>query len=121
MESLKGDRRLRAEEAVKEVETLLGSDPSLHREAWNRLKGWYQAASDRDPPPNRVTLERITEEQVDLYSYVPPPGVNILISVDPFPVDDLVPTEDDIEWAVKRLRNHRSGEASGMRAKHLKG
>ena len=121
MASLKGDRRLRAEEAVKEVETLLGSDPSLHREAWNRLKGWYQAASDRDPPPNRVTLERITEEQVDLYSYVPPPGVNIPISVDPFPVDESVPMEDEIEWAVKQLQNHHSGGASGMRAKHLKG
>ena len=31
-----------------------------------------------------------------------------------------VPTEENIEWAVKRLRNHRSGGPSGMRAEHLK-
>ena len=40
--------------------------------------------------------------------------------VEPFLVDNSVHTEDDIEWAVKRLRNHRSGGPSGMRAKHQK-
>ena len=36
-------------------------------------------------------------------------------------MNDSVPTEDDIKWAVKRLQNHRSGGPSGMRAKQLKG
>ena len=35
-------------------------------------------------------------------------------------MDDSVLIEDDIEWAVKRLRNHRSGGPSGMQAEHLK-
>ena len=91
--SLKTDRRWRAEEAGAEVEALLGSDPPLHREAWNRIKGWYKAAVDHAPPPARVTLERITAERVKLHSYVPPPGTKIPISVQPFPVDDSVPTE----------------------------
>ena len=34
-------------------------------------------------------------------------------------MDDSVPTEDKIEWAVTQLRNHRSGGASEMRAEHL--
>ena len=29
--------------------------------------------------------------------------------------------EDNIEWAVKRPQNHRSGGTSWMRSKHLKG
>ena len=58
---------------------------------------------------------------MDLYRYVPPPGENIPISVDPFPVNDLVTTEDKIEWAVTCLQNHRSGGPSGMRDKHPKG
>ena len=87
----------------------MGSDPPLHREAWHRIKGCYKAAVDRDPPPARVTLERITADRVELNSYVPPPGTNILISVQPFPVDESVPTEDKIEWVVMRLRNRRSG------------
>ena len=55
-----------------------------------------------------------------LYSYVPRPGANIPISVEPFPVENLVPTEDEIEWVVKCLRNHRPGGPSGMQAEHLK-
>ena len=60
-------------------------------------------------------------ERVDLYSYVPPLGDNITVSIDPFLMDDSVPTEDNIEWAVKRLCNHCSRGSSGMRAKHLRG
>ena len=74
----------------------MGSYPHLYREAWHRIKGWYKSAVNRSPPPTRVTLERITEERVELYSYVPPPGTNIPISVQPFLVDDSVPTEDEI-------------------------
>ena len=44
------------------------------------------------------------------------PGANIPISVDPFPVDGLVPTEDEIKGAVRLLQNHRSAGLSGMQA-----
>ena len=55
-----------------------------------------------------------------MYSYVPLLGKNVPISVQPFLVDDSVPTEDEIEWVVKRLRKNRSGGPSGMRAEHFK-
>ena len=76
---------------------------------------------DRVPPPASATLKLITAEQVDLYSYVPYPEKNIPLSVKLFLVDDLVPTEDEIEEAVKNLRRNRSGGPSGMMSKHLKG
>ena len=107
--SLKGDRKRRVETAVEEVETLLGADPPIPREAWRRLKGWYKAAVDRAPPPARPTLERITAERVDLYSYVPSPGENIPVTVRPVQVDNSVPTEEEIEEPVKNLRRNRSG------------
>ena len=66
-------------------------DPPLHQESWHWMKEWYRAAVYRALPPARVTLERITAERVDIYSYVPPLGKNILISIEPFPVDDSVP------------------------------
>ena len=71
--------------------------------------------------PAWVTLEYITAERVDLYRHIPPPGENIPISVDPFPVEDLVPTEDEIEGLVERLQNHCSGGPSEMWAEHLNG
>ena len=82
---------MRVEIAGEEVETLLGADPPNLKEAWGRLKGWYKAAVNRAPPPARATLERITAERVDLYSYVPSPGENILVAVKPVEVDDSVP------------------------------
>ena len=80
------------------------------------MKGWYKAVVNRAPPPARATLERITAERVELYSYVPPPGENIPVTVTPSDVDDSVPTEGEIAEAVKKLRRDRLGEASGMRA-----
>ena len=80
------------------METLLGSDPPppLHREAWLWLKGWYRAAVYRHPPPAWVTPEQITADRVELYIYAPPPGDNIPNYVETFPVDESVPTEDEI-------------------------
>ena len=84
------------------------------------MKGRYRAAVDRVSPPASVTLECITAERIDLYLQVPPPGDNIPISVESFQVEHLVPTEDEMEWAVRQLRNNRSGGPLGMRAEHLK-
>ena len=92
--SLTTDRIRQAEEAGVEVEALLGLYPPLHREAWHRIKVLYKAVVDHALSPAWVTLKRITEERVELYSYVPPPRTNIPISVQPLPVDDSVPTED---------------------------
>ena len=48
--SLKGDRKRRLETAGTGVEALLGGDPPNSKEAWRRLKGWYEAAVNRSPP-----------------------------------------------------------------------
>ena len=41
-------------------------------------------------------------------SGVPSPGENIPVTVEPALIDDLVPTEDEIKAAVKKLRQNRS-------------
>ena len=95
------------EEAGAAVELLLKEDPPNAKEAWRQMKGWYKAAANRVPPPDRSTLERITAEQTELYRRVPPPGENIPVTVEPTHIDDSVPTEDEIEAAVKKLRRNR--------------
>ena len=47
--SLKGDWRQRVEEAGAAVESLLKEDPPNAKEAWRRMKGWYQAAAGCHP------------------------------------------------------------------------
>ena len=72
---------------------MLGSDPLIHREAWHWMNGWYRAAVDRALLPAWVARKRITAERVDLYRYMPTPGKNIPVYVEPFLIDGLVPTE----------------------------
>ena len=55
-----------------------------------------------------------------MYIHVPPPGDNIRVAIQYCMVKDLVPEEGEIEWAVKRLRNNRSGGLLLMRAEHIK-
>ena len=100
---------------------MVKADPPLIQEAWYRLQGWYKAAVDRAPPPARAMLKGITAEMVALYSRAPPPGDSIPVDIDHFAVEDGVPDEGEIEWAVKRLRNNRARGPSRMRAEDLKG
>ena len=97
----------------EEAETLLGADLPNPKEAWRRLKGWYKAAVNRAPPPSQATLERITAERVNLYSYVPSLRENIPVTVRPVKLYDSVPMEEKIEEAVKKLRRNRSGGGVG--------
>ena len=60
-------------------------------------------------PNSLITLKQITADRVVLYSQVPPPGDSIPVEIDPFEVEDGVPDEGEIEWAVKRLYNNRAG------------
>ena len=107
------------EEAGSAVEALLKENPPNAKEAWRRMKGWYQATAKRGPPPARDTLERITAERTELYSRVPSPGENIPVTVEPEIIDDSVPKEDEIAAAVKKLRRNRSGGPSWIRAEHI--
>ena len=47
--SLKGNRKRRVEGAGTDVEALLGGDPPNVKEAWQRMKGWYNAAVNKAP------------------------------------------------------------------------
>ena len=83
------------------------------------MKGWYKVVAGRALLPARLTIKRITEERVALHHHIPPPRENIPISVDPFLLDGSVTMEDDIEWAVQRLRDNHSSSPYGIRAEHL--
>ena len=56
-----------------------------------------------------------------MYRQVQPLGESNPLPVKPFQVEDLVPTEEKIEWVVRSLRNNCYGGPSGIRAYHIKG
>ena len=115
------DKIRQPDEAGEDVEALVKVDLPLIQEAWYCIQGWYKAAVDRAPPPARATLKQITAERLTLYSRVPHPGDSIPVDIEPFAVEDRVPEEGDIEWAVKLLRNNRAWGPSRIRAEDLKG
>ena len=62
----------------------------------------------------------MTTERADLYWYVPSPGHTILVGVHPFLVDDFIPEDEEIAWAVRKICLNRSGGLLGMRDEHLR-
>ena len=77
-------------------------------------------AVDRPPPPAIVDVATMKAERVKLYRRVPPMGQPIPVGVQPFVVDDSIPEDKEIAWAVRRLRLNRSDSQLGMRAEHLR-
>ena len=99
--SIQADRRQWSEMSGTDIETLLASNPPLVKEAWTRMKGWYQEAKDRAPPPAWIAIKSIAAGWVALYQSVPPPpppggegGIPVL--VEHFVVDKSVPEEAKI-------------------------
>ena len=66
-------------------------------------------------------MERQTQERVELYGKVNPPGAPIPINVDAFDVADDAPSDGELRVAVATgLRNGRAGGASRVRAEDMK-
>jgi len=112
------DRSQRATDTAEAMELELREGDS--KEAWRLLKGWYQNVEDRAPKPCYHSIERQTRERVELYTKVQPPGDPIPINIDPFAINDEVPTDAEVREVVRGLRNGRAGGVSGIRAKHMK-
>ena len=72
-------------------------------------------------PPSREGLDQIATEREKLYRCRPTEVLQVPILVTPVTVDDVIPSEADIEQAVRELKRRRAGGLSGMRAKDLKG
>ncbi len=72
---------------------LAAGDP---KEEWRSIKGWYRSVEDRPPKPNYQRMEALTQERRDLYTAATPPGDAIPINVDPFDVNDDIPTDGEI-------------------------
>jgi hypothetical protein len=65
-------------------------------------------------------LAKQTEERIQLYTAVPPPGWAMRFNVDPFNVPDAAPLDSELRAVVGSLRNGCAAGVMGMRAKHLK-
>lgn len=120
--SIKLDRKTRTEEAGAAIQAALSNtdDPHRLRNSYLILQNWYRHHGDRPPKPSRQDLDSVANEFEDLYRESTPVGPPIPIHVAPAPVDDSVPSEEEIRNAVARLRNNRATGPSKMRAEDVK-
>ena len=92
----KADRRPCVEKSVLSIKNILNSDTPLVKNACNSMKGCYKEATYRALPSSQLYIKRITEERVSLYQHVPPVRENILVPVDPSPLDDSILYKENI-------------------------
>ena len=69
--------------------------------------------------PLKLRSSRSRQSGLRYTAGYPPPGDAIPVTIEPFAVEDGFPEEEEIEWAVKCLRNNRAGGPSRMRAEDL--
>jgi len=116
--ALKADKtRLTAE--VGETIVLELSSGNV-QEAFRHLKGWYRSTSETQARPCHQTMERQTDEQVELYAERDACGAEFPENGTPFAIDDNPPSEGKLRTAVSQLSHGRCGGASGIRAEHIK-
>jgi hypothetical protein len=115
---LRRDRRERIRKVGDEIEGHL--EQNRTKEAYGLLKRWYHKATGRPLKPTREDLDKVSDDFEHLFSHRPPPGEDLPIHVEPFPIPDTIPDEDEIGGAIMRLKNGKSPGATGMRAEDLK-
>ena len=115
--SLRQDRRRRAERASKFIIAKVAA--RNYGEAYTTLRGWYRDCGGIPSKPIKSDLRRTRAEFESLYTATPSVGEPIPIHINPFPVNDDVPSEEEIITALHRMRRRRVPGASGIRTEDL--
>ncbi len=90
------------------------------KEGWCYLKGWYSTAEDCAPKASHDTLVSQTEERIALYASVPPIEEMPPINVQPFDINNNVPSNSEIRKVVREVQKRQAAGAMGLQAEHIK-
>jgi hypothetical protein len=112
------DRRARAEAAAALAENYLKGG-EVH-EAYAAIQGWYRGVTNKPPKPTHRDEESVRREYETLFTRADPEGEPIPIHIEPTPINDEPPNENEVVKALKRLRLGKSPGASGIRAEDLR-
>jgi hypothetical protein len=113
------DRKKRIKEAGMAIEAALTKDGFNQKAAYNIAKQWYRHMGDRPPKPSRQDLTTTANAFKTLYQLKEPEGDPIPTHIHPTPVDDDIPTEEEIAEAIDRLKCNKATGPSRMRAEHF--
>ncbi len=116
--ALKADKSRLTAQVEEDIMSELGKGNV--QEAFRHLKCWYRTASEAQAKPCHQTMERQTDERVELYAERDAYGEEFPANGTPFEIDDNPPSEGELRIAVSQLSHGRCGGASGIRAEHIK-
>ena len=102
------------------LDTTQGTSPDIQG-AYTILKRWYSHASARQPNSLWLNLEKVSWCNAALYQkeYLSPPGIPVLIHVDPFQIDSGVTMEAEVKASVRFMRVNRAGVHMHLQVKHF--
>jgi hypothetical protein len=117
--ALKADKsRLTAEAGESIVSELSQGNV---QEAFQHLKGWYRTASETQARPCHQTMERQTDERVELYAERAAYGTGFFPANEtPFMIADVPLSEGNLWTAVSQLSHGQCRGASGVCVEHIK-
>jgi hypothetical protein len=90
------------------------------KEAWQILKGWYKAATDRAPKASKMSLAAQTAKLIPFSRRAASKGDPIPIHIDKADIPDDIPTDGKLRDCVRPLRNGCATGATGLQAEHIK-
>jgi Reverse transcriptase (RNA-dependent DNA polymerase) len=116
--SIKQDRKTRTMKAGEEIETMLKNKDI--RGAWSRLKRWYKQVTGRNRKPSPMDMATITATYKELYAMDNNLDNNVpIINYIPTPINDDVPSDVEIRYAVTRLKRWKAPGPTGLRTEEL--
>ena len=111
-------------EAATEINACLESSTggAYPCRAYAILKHWYQHASARSLNLSQTDMEKVRGDFQTLYQRekTPPPGPSLSTHNEPIKVNEDIPSEAEVEAAVRRLHPHRLGGYTHLRLEHFK-
>ena len=90
------------------------------QKAFRHLKGRYRNALETQAKPCHQTMECQTDKQVELYAKRATYGAGFPANGTPFVIGNDPLSEREFWTAVSQLSHGQCGEASGIRAEHIK-
>jgi hypothetical protein len=82
--------------------------------AFATIQGWYKKRGGPITKPTSADMEQLRDTYQSFFATSPPPGDPIPIHVDPYPVNDDVPSEEEISFALDHMCRGRCPGPSGI-------
>ena len=111
------DRKARASRVALEAEGLLATNQA--HEACRTIQGWCRSRTDLQSKPAFIELQVRSQECESLCTKCSVPGPPLLVTIDPCPVPDDIPDEDEIITALLRIRKRRAAGPTGVKVEMI--